>query len=133
MAEFVMKHIVKENGKENEFLINSCAVSREELGNPIYPPARAELDRHGIKVEKHNAVLMSSDDYNRYDLIIAMDDSNLRNIYRITGGDPENKIKKLLCYTAEGGNVADPWYYGNFDKTFKDIYKGCTALFKSLI
>ena len=119
MAEFIMKHIVKQNGKENEFLIDSCAVSREELGNPIYPPAKSELFRRGIPINAHNAVLMSRDDYNRYDLIVAMDDSNLRNIYRITGGDPENKIKKLLDYTADGGNVADPWYYGNFEKTFE--------------
>lgn len=132
MAELMLKKAVKERGIADKFEIASCATSTEELGNPVYPPAKAELLKHGITCEGKYAVQMKKDDYNRYDLIIAMDDKNIRNMYRIIGEDKDKKVHKLLEYAGIDRDVTDPWYYGNFDETYSDIKKGLEGLLKTL-
>ena len=136
MAEFLMKKLVKDSGLEDEFLIKSSATSTEEIwngvGNPVYPPARAELQRHGIGCEGKRAVQLRKDDYGKYDLFIGMDSANIRNMHRILGGDPENKIHKLMDYTDRGGDVADPWYTRSFDITYRDVLDGCTSLLEAI-
>ena len=119
MAEFVLKDMVKKAGRENEFVIASSATSTEEIwggvGNPVYPPARDELKKHGISCEGKRAVQVKKSDYENYDYLICMDENNMRNIRRIIASDPENKIVKLLSFTGENRNVADPWYSGDFE------------------
>ena len=136
MAEFIMKKLVKESGLDDDFLIKSSATSTEEIwngvGNPVYPPAKAELQRHGIGCEGKRAVQLRSDDYGKYDLFIGMDSANMRNMHRIFGGDPENKIRKLMDYTDRGGDVADPWYTRSFDITYRDVLDGCTKLLDAI-
>ena len=130
MAEFIMKKLVADKGLDDSFEISSCAVSYEEAGNGIYPPAREELNRRGIPFSSHRAVRAEKNDYENYDLFVVMDRSNARNLKRIFGGDDENKIHLLLEYTGEGRDVADPWYSRRFDEAFDDIYAGCKALLK---
>lgn len=136
MAEFIMKDMVKRNGLEGDFVIASCATSTEEIwggiGNPVYPPAKAELEKHRISCEGKRAVQLRKSDYDKYDLLIGMDSMNIRNMHRMLGADPENKIRKLMEYTDRGGDVADPWYSGRFDVAFRDIYDGCEALLKRI-
>ncbi|MBQ3127981.1 MAG: low molecular weight phosphotyrosine protein phosphatase [Clostridia bacterium] len=136
MAEFIMKDLVKKQGKEKDFLILSSATSTEEIwngvGNPVYPPAKAELAKHGISCEGKRAVQLKKDDYDKYDLFIGMDSANIRNMHRILGGDPEGKIRKLMDYTNRGGDVADPWYTRSFDVTYRDVLEGCTELLKTI-
>lgn len=135
MAEFILKKMVAEQGMTDEFLIASCATSTEEIyrgkGNPVYPPAREELARHGISCEGKRAVQLTPEDYDRYDLFIGMDSANIRNMSRILGGDPEGKIRKMMDY-AYGGDVADPWYSGDFTRTYQDIYRGCSGLLEAI-
>ncbi len=137
MAEFIFKNMAKRNGVDNMFAVSSSATSTEEIwgdiGNPVYPPAKAELAKHGISCEGKRAVQLQKSDYDKYDLFVGMDSMNIRNMLRILGGDPQNKIRKLMEYTDKGGNVDDPWYSGDFSKAYRDIYKGCEALMKSLI
>lgn len=133
MAEFIMKDLVEKQGLENDFYIVSSATSTEEIGNPIYPPALRELKKNNIPVGEKYAVQLKRDDYSKYDLFLLMDDNNMRNIKRIFPADPDNKIKKLLDFVGTGADVADPWYYGNFDVTFEEIQKGCKALLETLI
>ena len=129
MAEFVLKDRVRKRGMEDRFEIASAATSREEIGNPVYPPARRKLAEHGIACSGHHARQMTKEDYDRYDMIICMDDNNKRNIMRMTGGDPDNKISLLLDFTERTGQqVADPWYTGNFDATWRDVTEGCEGL-----
>ena len=129
MAEFVMKDMVHRRGLDDRFEIASAATSREEIGNPVYPPARRMLARHGIECGGHHARQMTRGDYDRYDYIIGMDMANLRNICRITGGDLEHKVSLLLDHTARAGQeVADPWYTGDFDETWDDVTEGCEQL-----
>ena len=129
MAEFVMKDMVRKRGLEDRFEIASAATSREEIGNPVYPPARRTLARHGISCDGHHARQMTRADYDRYDLIIGMDHANIRNILRITGGDHAGKVSLLLDHTARAGQeVADPWYTGDFDETWDDVIEGCEHL-----
>lgn len=132
MAEFIFKDMAQKQNISHLLQIASCATSTEEIGNPVYPPARAELARHGIEVGGKRAVQLTKNDYESYHLLIAMDDNNLRNLDRMLGGDPHGKIKKLMDFTPRGGNVADPWYCGHFDQTYDDIYEGCEALMKYL-
>ncbi len=135
MAEFILKDMVKRRGFADEFVIASSATSTEEIwgdiGNPVYPPAKAELAKHGILCEGKRAVQLKKSDYDKYDLFIGMDSANIRNMHRILGNDPEGKIRKLKDYTV-GGDVADPWYSGRFDVTWRDIYDGCEALLENL-
>ena len=133
MAEFVMKDMVRKAGVQDLFEIASAATSREEIGNPVYPPARKKLAEHGIACAGHHARQMTRADYEYYDMIICMEHYNIRNIYRITGGDPDNKISLLLDYTDRAGDeVADPWYTRNFDEAWRDITEGCEGLLRTL-
>lgn len=133
MAEAIMKHLAAEAGRADEFEIASAAVSEEEWGNPIYPPAAAVLCRHGIAYDGERiARQMKASDYEKYDLIIAMDEANIFGIRRIAGGDPEDKIHLLLDYAGEHRNVADPWYTRDFETAYDDILKGCRALLSAL-
>lgn len=133
MAEFVMKDMVKKAGVSDEFLIESAATSREELGNPVYPPVRKLLGEHGISCGGHAARQMTAADYDRYDLLIGMDSANRANMMRICGGDPENKIHLLMDFTERPGDVSDPWYTRDFEKTWEDVNEGCGALFNKLL
>ncbi|MCR5535279.1 MAG: low molecular weight phosphotyrosine protein phosphatase [Bacteroidaceae bacterium] len=128
MAEFVMKDLVAENGLEDDFYIESAATSTEELGNEVYPPAKRKLAEHGISCKGKTARQMKQTDYDRFDLLIGMDEWNIKNMLRICGGDPEGKIHKLLDYTKRKGDVADPWYTGDFDATWRDVTEGCQCL-----
>ena len=132
MAEFVMKDLVQKAGLDGGFVIDSAATSTEEIGNPVYPPARRKLAEHGISCAGHAARQMQRADYSRYDLLIGMDQENLYNMRRICGGDPEGKIHLLLDYTARPGSVADPWYTGDFERTWQDVLEGCRALLARL-
>lgn len=132
MAEFVMKRLVSDAGLSDEFEIASAATSTEELGNPVYPPARRKLAEHGIGCEGKTARQLTHSDYQHYDLLIGMDYYNIRNMTRMCGGDPDGKIKMLLDYTDRPGDVADPWYTGNFDATWRDCLEGCAALLETL-
>ena len=134
MAEFVMKALVKARGLENEYLIESAAVSLEEIGNPIYPPAKRCLTQHGIPFDNaKRARQITRADYARFDRIICMDGSNLRWLRRIIPDDPERKIHLLMAYTGMGRDVADPWYTGDFETAFQDILEGCEAMLDSVI
>ena len=129
MAEFVMKHKVKNLGMEKDFVINSAATSYEELGNPVHHGTRKKLREVGILCGSHRATVMTQNDYKIYDYIIAMDSNNIRNIMRIIGSDPLNKVKLLLDFAnRQGESIADPWYTGNFDATYKDIDEGTQGL-----
>ncbi len=128
MAEFVMKDIVEKEGLAEYFEIASAATSTEEIGNPVYPLARRKLAEHGIGCAGKTARQVTKADYRYYDLLVCMDENNMRNIHRLLGGDPESKIHKLLDYTSRPGDVADPWYTGNFDATWRDCLEGCRAL-----
>ena len=134
MAEFVLKDMVRKRGLEDRFEIASAATSREEIGNPVYPPARRKLAENGIACAGHHARQMTKADYNKYDLIVCMDHANVRNAGRIAGGDPENKIVLLLDYTPrKGQEVADPWYTGDFDSTWDDVTEGCSGLIEQVL
>ncbi len=132
MAEFVMKDMVRAAGRESEWEIASAATSTEELGNPVYPPARRKLAELGISCAGKTARQMRSQDYARYDYLIGMDTWNIRNMLRICGGDPQGKISRLLDWTAQPGDVADPWYTGDFDATLRDVKAGCAALLERI-
>jgi len=133
MAEFVMKKLVSDAGLSDKFYIESAATSTEEIGNPVYPPAKKKLAEHGIGCAGKTARQMNKGDYAKFDLLIGMDSANIRNMTRICGGDPENKIKLLLNYAGVDRDVADPWYTGDFDATWNDVTKGCKALLKNLM
>ena len=132
MAEFVMKDLVKKAGLEHRFVIESAATSTEEIGNPVYPPARRKLAEHGIRCAGKTARQMRRADYEAYDLLIGMDRANLRNMERICGGDPDGKMRLLMDYTDRPGQVADPWYTGDFDATWRDVEDGCRGLLRQL-
>ena len=133
MAEFVMKDLVKKAGREAEFEIASAATSTEEIGNPVYPPARRELAAHGIGCAGHAARQLRRADYDHYDLLIGMDGANVRNMRRMCGGDPDGKIRLLLDFAGRPGQeVADPWYTGDFTATWRDVEAGCKGLLEQL-
>ena len=132
MAEFVMKELVRKAGREEEFEIESAATSTEEIGNAVYPPARRKLGEHGISCKGKTARQMTRQDYDYFDLLIGMDSWNIRNMNRICGGDPDNKIRMLLDFTTRPGDVADPWYTGNFEATWRDVTEGCECLLREL-
>jgi len=128
MAEFVMKDMVRQAGLQDQFYIESAATSTEEIGNEVYPPAKRKLAENGISCKGKTARQMTRSDYDSFDLLIGMDEWNLRNMHRICGGDPEGKIHKLLDFTARGGDVADPWYTGDFEATWRDVNEGCREI-----
>ncbi|MBM6885043.1 low molecular weight protein-tyrosine-phosphatase [Pseudoflavonifractor phocaeensis] len=129
MAEYVMKDLVKKAGLEDELQIASAATSREEIGNPVYPSARRKLAEHGISCGGHAACQLRNSDYEEYDLLIGMDRANLRNMYRICGGDFNDKMHLLMEYAGRPKQeVADPWYTDDFDATWLDVLAGCRGL-----
>lgn len=132
MAEYVMRDLVRQAGLEDQIQVASAATSREELGNPVYPPARRKLAEHGIACQGHAAHQMTAADYDRFDLLIGMDQNNLRNMNRICGGDPQHKLRMLMDYTDRPGEVADPWYTGDFERTWQDVLAGCQGLLEQL-
>ncbi|WP_147645032.1 low molecular weight protein-tyrosine-phosphatase [Treponema pectinovorum] len=132
MAEMVMKHLVKMSGLQKEFFIESAACRRDEIGSPIHRGTVSVLKEKGIEFTDHRAVLVKKDDFSFYDLIIAMDEENIRDLTRLADKDERHKIHKMLEYTGQSRDVADPWYTGNFEETWNDIYSGCKALLESL-
>lgn len=127
-----MKAMVKQAGRESEFHIASAATSREEIGNPVYPPARRKLQEHGIACGGHAARQITARDYDEYDYLIGMDSANLRNMHRLFGGDPAGKCSLLLTHAGRSGDVADPWYTGDFEATWQDVQAGCRGLLGEL-
>lgn len=134
MAEYVMRDLVKKAGLEGQFQIASAATGREEIGNPVYPPARRKLAEHGISCGDHAARQLRNCDYEEYDLIIGMDKVNLRNMYRICGGDFNDKMHLLMEYAGRPEQeVAAPWYTDDFDATWRDVLAGCQGLLDDLL
>jgi len=137
MAEFILKDLVRKRGCEDAFRIASAATSTEEIwngrGSPVYPPARAELARHGIGCGGKCAVQVTKADYDKYDYLICMEKRNVRDLMRILGEDPHNKVCRLLDFTGHGGDIADPWYSGRFEDTYREIARGCEALVRQLL
>jgi protein-tyrosine phosphatase len=137
MAEFIFKDLIEKKDIADKFFVSSCATSTEEIwngvGNPVYPPAKRELAKHNISCDGKRAIQLKKSDYEKFDYLIAMDSNNVRNIMRIIGSDKDNKVSKLMSYTTRGGDVADPWYSGDFETCYNDIYEGCSALLEKMI
>ncbi len=127
MSEFILRDMVKRRGIADRFHIASAATSREEIGNPVYPPARRKLKEHGIDPIGKRARQMTKADYGEYDYLLAAEQYNIRNMLRITGGDPDRKICRLLDFSDRPRDIADPWYTGDFDTAWEDIVEGCEA------
>ena len=132
MAKYVMKDLVKKAGREDEFVIDSAATSSEELGNPVYPPARAKMAEHGIDCSGYAARRMRTDDYANYDFIIGMDQENMSYMRQMWSEDKENKLHLLMDYTPRPREVSDPWYTRDFEATWQDVLEGCTCLLETL-
>lgn len=136
MAEFILKDMVSKRNLTDRFYIASAATSTEEIwngvGNPVYPPAREELSRHGISCKGKRAVQLKKSDYDDYDYLLGMDSQNMRNMMRILKSDPKGKVKRFLDYSTQPRDIADPWYTGNFDVTYRDIVEGCEAFLNYL-
>ena len=133
MCEFVMKDLVNKAGRADQFEIASAATSTEELGNPVHPGRRRELAKHGISCEGKRARQVTRADYDYYDMLICADSNNIRNLRRITGGDPDGKISLVLDHTSRPGrDVDDPWYSGDFETTWNDVSDGCAGLLREL-
>lgn len=133
MAEFVLKDLVKKRNLENKFLIKSSATSSEEIGNDVHYGTVRKLNSVGVFVEKREATKLQKSDYDKYDYILGMEERNVQNILRIVGKDSENKIYRLLDFSSNPRDIADPWYTGNFDKTYDDILEGCEAFLKKVL
>ena len=133
MAEFVMKKLAEQAGVGNEYKIESAATSTEEIGNPVYPPARKKLAEHGISCDGKKARQVRKSDYANYDYIIGMDEENMYNLRRLFSNDPEGKLSLLMDYTDRPGSVADPWYTRDFEATWHDVLEGCNGLLKTII
>ena len=132
MAEYVMKDLVQKAGQAHEFYIDSAGTSDEELGNGVYYLTRRKLEEEGVPCGNHRARQMTRRDYEGFDLLIGMEARNITNMRRIAGGDPENKMRRLLDYSDRPRDIADPWYTGNFDVTYDDVVEGCEALLNYL-
>lgn len=133
MAEFVMKNLAAQKGWKDRFVIASAAVSREEIGNPVHVQVRKLLSRYGISTEGKYAVQLKKEDYENYDYLIGMDQSNIERMLRILGGDPDGKVKRLLSFTKSPDDIADPWYTGDFEETYRDVLDGCRGLLEYLM
>ncbi len=133
MAQSVFTHLVREASLQDLVEIESAATSREEIGNPPHYGTVHKLKKEGIPVVPHRAIQLTEADYKRYDYLIGMDGANIRNMERICGGDPEGKMYKLLSFAGKSGDIADPWYTGNFDETFRDVMEGCRAFLEELL
>ena len=132
MAHHIFTHLVKEAGREKEFYIDSAATHTDALGCDTYPPAKRKLHQEGILLVDHVATLLERRDYEKYDYIFGMDSANIRNMLRLFGGDPQGKIHRLLDFTGQNRDVADPWYTGNFDETYEDVITACKILLEKL-
>ncbi len=130
MAEFVMKDIIQKEGKSAQYYVASAATSFEEIGNPVHPGTRNKLRQVGISTEGKYAVHLERTDYQKYDFLIGMDSWNMKNIMRIIGSDPDNKVYKLLDFTAHPADIDDPWYTHDFDTTYREVLEGCQALWE---
>lgn len=128
MAEFIFRDMVRRQGLGSQFKIASAATSREEIGNPIYPPAKRKLAQYGISSEGHRARQITKKDYEEYDYLLCMEQYNIRNMMRILGSDPQNKVCRLLDFSSCPRDIDDPWYSGDFETAYRDIYMGCEAL-----
>lgn len=133
MAEFVMKDMVQRANRQSQFYIASAATSTEEIGNPVHRGTREKLKSVGISTAGKTAVQMKRSDYAKYDYLIGMDGWNIRNMLMISGGDPEGKVHKLLEFAGSSRDVADPWYTGDFESTYRDVLAGCQGLLKQLM
>lgn len=132
MAEFVMKHLVREAGLADKILVESKALHRDEIGSDTHRGTREVLRAHSIPFERRRATLMTAADYSAFDIIIGMDTENMNDLDRLTGGDPDGKVRRLLSYIGEERDVADPWYTGNFDITYRDVDAGCRGLLRNI-
>ena len=132
MAEYIFRDMVQRQGLAERFYIASAATSREEIGNDVYPPARAELRAHGVPVGHRAAVQVTPRDYDAYDWLLTMDENNARNLRRILPHDPDGKIRPLLSFAGEQRGIADPWYTGDFETTWRDVDGGCRALLRRI-
>lgn len=132
MAEFVFRDMVEKLGMGDKFTVSSSATSREEIGSPVYPGTKKILNSLNISCEGKYAVQLTKSDYDKYDYLLCMDDMNIRNALKIIGSDKDNKLKRLLDFTDKPRNIADPWYTGDFEKTFEDVLEGCQALLKHI-
>ncbi len=132
MAEFVLKDMVKKRGIADDFFIESRATSTEEIGNPVHHGTTRKLSQFGISTAGKTAIQLRKRDYEKYDYLICMDSWNVRNTLRIIGSDKDGKVRKLLSFAGEGGDIADPWYTGNFDDTYDDVLRGCEGLLREL-
>ncbi len=132
IAEYVFRDLVTRRGYAAQFKIASAATSREEIGNSIYPPAKRKLKEYGISSDGHRARQMTKQDYEEYDYLLAMEQYNIRNMMRILGSDPQKKICRLLDFSSRPRDIDDPWYSGDFETAYRDIYEGCEALFEHL-
>lgn len=137
MAEFVFKDMIAQQGLQDMFEVCSSATSTEEIwgnvGNPVYPPAKRELAKHGITCDGKHAVQLKKTDGDKYDYFVGMDNANIRNMHGILGEKNAHKISRLMDYTSRGGQVADPWYTGDFATTYNDVYDGCAGLLNKLL
>ena len=132
MAEFWMKHVVKQAGREKEFYIASSATSTEEIGNPVHHGTKKKLAEFGISTAGKQAVQLTKSDYEKYDYFLGMDSANIRNMLRVFKTDPENKVSRLLDFTDNPRDIRDPWYTGNFDETFDDVSEGVKAFLDTI-
>ena len=132
MGEFVFKDLAEKAGRRDEFRIGSAATSSWEIGNPVYPPAREALQRHGITCEGKQARQLTEEDYEAWDLILAMDRRNMEDMQALFGGDPRHKLRLLMEFAGESREVADPYFTRDFEKSYEDILKGCQGLLKSI-
>lgn len=132
MAEMYFKHLARKAGREDDFYVDSAATDYDEIGNGMHIGTRLVLETHNIPYTDHRARIATKDDYDAFDLLVIMDGENERHLKRIVGEDNGHKIKYLMSFAGETRDVSDPWFTGNFDETWRDISKGCAALFKAL-
>jgi protein-tyrosine phosphatase len=130
MAEFVLKDMVQKRGLAGDFFIGSAATSLEEIGSAPHPGTQRKLRAQGVPAGEHRAVRLTMADYDRYDYLLGMDGRNVQNMRRILGGDPQGKVRRLLDFTPRPRDIADPWYTGDFDRTYLDIVEGCEAFLR---
>jgi protein-tyrosine phosphatase len=133
MAEYIFRDLVNRRGLGSEFFVASAATSREEIGNPIYPPAKRKLAEHGIASDGHRARRMEKSDYREFDYLIGMEQYNIRNMMRILGDDPQHKVSRLLDFSKRPRDIDDPWYTGDFETAYRDIREGCESLLEEIL
>ena len=132
MAQFVLEDMVEKAGMRDQFMIDSCATSREEIGNGVHYGTKDKLRKEGVRMHDHRARQLTKKDYEEYDYLIGMEETNIRNMKHLLGGDPEHKMMRLLDFSDHPRDIVDPWYTDNFDITYTDIVEGCEAIFKNI-